>query len=88
VTDQRLRRALGTLHKELNDAEGIDDASHQRLRKVAAAIEQGLGEVHHTEHRQGLVKLLRDEIAYLEVSHPRVTEALNEIMTTLSAGGA
>lgn len=87
MTDQRLRQALGTLHQELNHAEGIDDASHQRLKKLAAAMEQGLGEVHHPEHRHGLVKLLRDEVAYLELSHPRITDALNEILTILSAGG-
>lgn len=87
MTDQRLRRALGTLHEELGHAEGIDDASHQRLKKLAAAIKRGLGEVHHADHRQGLVNLLREEVAYLEVSHPRLTEGLNEIVTILSAGG-
>jgi hypothetical protein len=87
MTERHLHQALRTLREQIGHAEGIDHTSRQRLKQLTTAIEQRLRKPQQADHRRSLVKLLRDEVAYFEVSHPKLTEALNEVAMILSAGG-
>jgi hypothetical protein len=87
MTERHLHQALRTLREQIGHAEGIDNASRQRLKRLTATIEQRIKKPQQTDHHESLIKLLRDEVAYFEVSHPKLTTALNEVAMILSAGG-
>jgi CII-binding regulator of phage lambda lysogenization HflD len=87
MTDRQLRQTLQTLHEEIDSTVDIDDTSRQRLERLMVSIERKLVEPQDAIHHRQLVELLREEIAYFEISHPILVTALNDILTMLSAGG-
>ena len=87
MTDQDLYDALHTLREELEQTGGLDTTTRHRLERLVDAIELEMEKSCQTDHHQSLVNLISGEVAYFEVSHPKLTTALNEIMTMLSAGG-
>jgi gas vesicle protein len=84
--DEQLRQDLQRLQEELRNTSTVDDESADVLRDLEGHIEEVLersGEVPYP-HRHTLAQHMRDSAEYFEVSHPRLTALLNNVIFTLS----
>jgi hypothetical protein len=89
MSDQKLRALLEQLHDELERTEAVDDKGRELLRDLNGDI-RGLLERSGNAGQQSdesTVQRLQDAIDHFEVTHPTITSALSEIMTTLSNAG-
>ena len=79
------KRELEDLHQDLQDAvdEGNDDAADM-LEHVGAYLET---EEPSDEQHQGLRRHLGDAVLSLEVSHPRLSAAMQRALDSLTAAG-
>ncbi len=89
MDNEKFRQNLESLHTEIRNIQQIDDDSKDKLSKLASDIQQILkqGEDVSSEHHSNLTKSLKDSIQYFEVSHPRLTAVMNNLINTLSDMG-
>jgi hypothetical protein len=89
MTDKDLRTLLEGLHDELQHAESVDDKGRALLRDLDADIRDLL-------QRSGDKSLQTDEsilehfqsvMDHFEITHPKLTMALSEMMNALSNAG-
>ena len=85
--DKRLRQSLGELRSELERLESEEAEVRERLDALISGVETRLDEPEDSAQHHSLVQDVRQSIAQLEVSHPRTTAILNEIMVTLGNMG-
>ena len=85
---QKLRRQLEQLHAELQQVESRDSNEREMLQKLAKDVREILerGE-EHTQHYSGLGEQLRESVAQLEASHPRVTMLMRQAIDQLAYMG-
>jgi len=83
MTDEKLRQSLKELRSELERLEAEETQVRTRLDALIAGVETSLEKPGDSVHHQTLVHDLRQSISQFEVSHPRTTAILNEIMVTL-----
>lgn len=93
MTGQNLRRLLEELHEELHNelqrAENVDEKGRVLLRHLEEDI-RDLLQRSGDESVQGGETLLgrfQSAIDHFEVTHPKLTMALSEMMTSLSNAG-
>jgi predicted component of type VI protein secretion system len=78
-----LNAALERLKREI-EAMPSDEAGRKRqLRSLIEAIESSVGAEMTAHDKHGMLRSLRGAIEDFEVSHPRATAILNDIMVTL-----
>lgn len=87
MPDKRLRQSLNELRSELERLEAEEAQVRERLDALISGVETRLEQPDDAAHHQSLVQDVRDTIAEFEVSHPRTTAILNEIMVTLGNMG-
>lgn len=87
MPDKRLRESLSELRSELERLEAEEAQVRERLDALISGVETRLDEPDDTDQHQSLVEEVRQSISQLEVSHPRATAILNEIMVTLGNMG-
>ena len=87
MPDDRLRQSLSELRSELERLEAEEAQVRERLDALIAGVELHLAEPADSARQQSLVEDVRQSISQLEVSHPRTTAILNEIMVTLGGMG-
>lgn len=88
MTNPDLRELLEKLHNELEHTDVTDEASRERLRHLDADIRALLersGEDAETD--ESMLERLQDSIDHFEVTHPRLTLMLSQMMTILSNAG-
>jgi hypothetical protein len=85
--DQDLRKALRELRAELERASGADPEECAKLERLIDAIEHKLDHPEQHEEDYSLVERAKESIEHFEVSHPRATGILNDIMMMLSNMG-
>lgn len=88
MTEQNLRELLEKLHSELERTEVTDEAGRERLRHLDADIRSLLarsGDAVETD--EPMLERLQDSIDHFEMSHPRLTMMLSQMMTILSNAG-
>lgn len=85
--DQDLRKALRELRAELERSSGADPDERAKLEGLIDAIEQKLDNPEQGEGEQSLVDRAKESVEHFEVSHPRATAILNDIMMMLSNMG-
>lgn len=82
---QQLRGQLEQLHAELAQVESLDSADAEMLRRLAVDIQEILErEENQPDHYTGLGERLQDAAARLEVSHPRATEVMRQVIDQLA----
>ena len=87
MSDQKLRQSLDELRSELERLEAEEAQVRDRLDALISGVEMRLEKPEDASHHQTLVEDVRQSISQFEVSHPRATAILNEIMVTLGNMG-
>jgi hypothetical protein len=83
-----LRQLLEQLHTELERTESVDETGDELLRHLDADIRNLLersGE--KLERDEPMLERFQETIDHFEVSHPKLTTALSEMMNILSNAG-
>ena len=88
MSDEQLRQSLADLRSELERLEAEEAEVRDRLDALIVGIETRLDAPGDIAHHHSLVRDLRRSILQLEVSHPRATGILNQMMATLGNIGA
>ena len=84
---KKLTETLQDLRAEIKNLDIGDKESKERLDKLVADIEMKINKPDDLDHHTNLVEDLTGSVAHFEVSHPRVTGILNDIMMALSNMG-
>ena len=86
---QHLQNTLQHLHSELLQIELVDENGRQKLRQLAADIQELLEqkEGHHPQKLKQLVERLREGIKLVEVSHPTATGVMDRTINMLARMG-
>lgn len=87
MSDEQLRQSLNNLRAELERLENEEAQVRRRLDALIAGVETRLENPGEDGDDQSLIQELRQSISQFEVSHPRATSILNEIMITLGNMG-
>ena len=87
MSNEQLRQSLNELRSELERLKSEEAQIRERLDALISGVETGLEKPEDTAHLQSLVQDLRQSISEFEVSHPRATGILNQIMVTLGNMG-
>ena len=87
MSDEQLRQSLNDLRSELEQLEAEEAQVRERLDALISSVETRLEKPEDAAHLQSLVQDLRQSISQFEVSHPRTTAVLNQIMVTLGTMG-
>jgi hypothetical protein len=86
--NQNLRELLERLHKELERSEDLDEKGREILTHLDADIRSLLKRSGvKAETAEPILERLQDSIDHFEVTHPRVTAMLSQMMTILSNAG-
>jgi peptidoglycan hydrolase CwlO-like protein len=85
---QQLREQLEKLHAELQDVESLNDKDRALLQNLASDVREVLNrEDEHTEHYNSLGERLKETVAEIEASHPRITLLMRQIIDQLAFMG-
>ncbi len=85
--NEKLQETLDALRKEIDKLAPDERESKDRLEQLVRKLELKLDRPDDTNHHQSLTDGLSDSLTYFEVSHPRITGVLNDLMMTLSNMG-
>ncbi len=85
---QQLREQLEKLHAELQDVESLNDKDRALLQDLASDVRDVLNrEVEHPEHYNSLGERLKEAVAQIEASHPRLTLLMRQVIDQLAFMG-
>jgi hypothetical protein len=85
---QQLREQLEKLHTELQKVEFLNDDNRPLLQNLARDVREVLSkEGEHPEHYSGLGERLKETMAEIEASHPRITLLMRQIIDQLAFMG-
>lgn len=89
MNDQDIRRRLQELHDELQRIENVDEEGRALLRRLDEDIRLLLQRTGEEGFPVGepLLRRLQSAIDRFELSHPKLTMALSEMLTSLSNAG-
>lgn len=87
MSDEQLRKSLKELRSELERLEAEEAQVRERLDTLISGVETRLEKPGDPDQHQSLIDDVRQSISQFEVSHPRATAILNEIMVTLGNMG-
>ena len=86
---EKLRQTLEELHNEIENTDTVDGESRQMLEHLTTDI-RGLldrsGEASHGEY-QSLSEMLSHAITHFEVTHPKLTSNMGQVLNILSGSG-
>ena len=85
--NEKLQETLKALREEINNLSIEEKESKARLEELIEKLELKLERPEDTIHHESLTDGISESLTYFEVSHPRITGVLNEIMMTLSNMG-
>ena len=81
-----LTNLLKQLHAELNKVKAVDQQGRQLLRDLDADI-RNLLERSDDDTDDSLLERLQENIDYFEDTHPRLTQALSQLLSALNNAG-
>jgi ubiquinone biosynthesis protein COQ9 len=87
MSNEELRQSLSELRAELERLKAEEAAVRAKLDALIAGIETRLETPEDVAHHHSLVQDLRQSTLQLEVSHPKATAILNQIMAALGNMG-
>ena len=86
MTDQPLRDLLGKLHDELQRIESVDEKGRDLLRDLDTDI-RALLERSGEAGSDSSAKSIQSAMDHFEITHPKLTMALSEMLTALNNAG-
>ena len=89
MDDDDLRRKLEQLHDDITHVDRVDERGRAMLRDIDGHIRELLDRPDTTQSppKPGLTRGLENAIRHFEVTHPTLTEALSDLLTSLSNAG-
>ena len=87
INETQLTQALEKLRLEIGALDTADEESRHKLEQLVQDLEQKLENPEDTELHEDLADRLRDSMLEFEVSYPRLTSIMNDIMMKLSNMG-
>ena len=87
INETQLTQALEKLRREIGALDTADEESRHKLEQLVQDLEQKLENPEDTELHEDLSDRLRDSMLEFEVSYPRLTSIMNDIMMKLSNMG-
>jgi glycyl-tRNA synthetase beta subunit len=86
---QQLHQMLEQLHAELSHTESVDAGDRELLKDLKADVQAILERADETSAEQygSLSSRLSEIIKQYEISHPRLTWAMEEVLEILSRAG-
>jgi hypothetical protein len=82
---QKLREQLQELHAELQQVDSLDVTERELLQNLARDVHEILQkEDDRTQHYSSLGEQLREVVAQVEASHPRVTLLMRQVIDQLA----
>lgn len=85
MSDEKIHELLEQLRHEIEQVESVDDRGRELLRAMDADIHDLLAR--SAKPGPSMFKRMEDSMEYLEVTHPRLTELLSELLASLSNAG-
>lgn len=79
-----LRESLENLHNELKNSTDIDGESVKILQELMSDIKEILDRNKEIPASANLVGSLKDTAGKFEVSHPKITSAINIVISSLT----
>lgn len=83
MPEEKLRQSIRDLRREMERLEITDTAAREHLGQLLAGIEDNLNSGDGPSQRRDLARELQDTVKTLEMTHPKVTGILNEIIAAL-----
>jgi hypothetical protein len=89
MENQDLRTLLEQLHREIDRTHSVDKKGRELLTELQADIDELLrrSPSEPVEPLPTMIQRLEEAIAHLEVTHPKLTATLSQILTALSNAG-
>lgn len=90
MNDNELRTMLEELHKKIESTNSVDETGRELLSHLSVDIRNLLERTGHEEQLRGTkweIGRLEESIRHFEVSHPNLTQALSQLLTTLNNAG-
>ncbi len=87
MSQEDLKTLLEKLHAELSNTDSLDADTQTLLGTVVQDIHAVLGDEPQDDSPQGLVNRLKDATDEFEDEHPKLTEAVGQVIEALSRLG-
>lgn len=87
MTEESLRTSVARLRSELAAAHDLDGDTRAELHRLTQAVESALEKAGGTGPMTGLRERLADRIRELEVSHPKLSSTIGNLVDTLAFYG-
>jgi DNA-binding PadR family transcriptional regulator len=87
MPDKNLGKLLEQLHVQLDNTEAVDEKGRELLRALKEDIQELLDRSESGQAEDSLLERLQDVVDHFEVTHPSLTSALSQILTSLSNAG-
>lgn len=88
MADNDLNKLLQKLHDDLDNTKAVDEKGRELLRALNADIQELLERSENGgSDDDSLLERLQESIDHFEATHPTLTSALSNIMTTLNNAG-
>jgi GNAT superfamily N-acetyltransferase len=89
MNNEQLNALLKQVHTELEQATSLDETSRESLRALMADIQKRLDDSagNVVPHDPNLIEQLQVEILKFELSHPVLTQAVNQVINALADAG-
>ena len=90
MDDRELRELLEDLHKKIESTNSVDETGRELLSHLSVDIRNLLERTGHEEQLRGTkweIGRMEESIRHFEVTHPNLTAALSQLLTTLNNAG-
>lgn len=85
--NEQLETIVAALRAEVTKLSDLDPTSKQKLEELVQNLEVKLESPDDLDHHDSVTESLSDVLTHFEVSHPRLTGILNDVMMALSNMG-
>ncbi|RJP46133.1 MAG: DUF4404 family protein [Anaerolineaceae bacterium] len=87
MTEQTLRDLLDRLHDELQRTESVDEKGRDLLRDLDVDIRALLERSGEADADDSVLERFQSAMDHFELTHPKLTMALSEMMNALNNAG-
>jgi hypothetical protein len=87
MEEKDLTTLLKQLRAELNNTRAVDEQGRELLRDLDNDIRSLLERSADDDSDDSLLERLQDNIDYFETTHPRLTQALSQLLNALNNAG-
>lgn len=87
MSKEAINQSIEALHAEINQLNTPDSDVKEKLLSLISEVEKQMQNPENTEHKNANLQTLPTLIEQFEAEHPKVTDTLSRLLTTLSGMG-